>query len=100
MAKKTKGSTDAAQIAAETKATVDPAVEVPTDGPIYPGPLPVISERCSMLFELYVARIANADTLHTIRRDHRAIFADAFKEAQEALSVFNENMKTEGGSNE
>ena len=42
------------------------------------------------LFQLYVVRVAKAETVRTMRRDARAIFTDAFKEAKIALDVFHE----------
>lgn len=65
-------------------------------GPIVPEPYPVSIDE-SMLFELYVARVAACDTVHTIRRDHAAIFGDALKEAKVALAVFKDHAKDDKG---
>ena len=46
--------------------------------------------RDEMLFTLYVARVAKAETVQTIRRDVRAIFREALDEARVALEVFRE----------
>ena len=70
---------------------VAPVAEViPADGPIMPGVPPPIRVEAprDRLWELYVARVAKAETVHTMRRDGRAIFRDAFIEAQVALEVF------------
>jgi hypothetical protein len=40
------------------------------------------------LWELYVARVAKAETVNTMRRDLRAIFRDAFVEAKAAHEVW------------
>ena len=42
------------------------------------------------LFDLYLARVAKAETVNTMRRDPKAIFRDAFFEAKVALDVFEE----------
>lgn len=42
----------------------------------------------AQLFALYLARVAKAETVNTMRRDARAIFRDAFLEAKVALEVF------------
>lgn len=51
---------------------------------------PIRNETANDLFQLYVARVAKAETVRTMRRDARAIFTDAFKEAKIALDVFRE----------
>ena len=51
---------------------------------------PIRNETSNDLFKLYVARVAKAETVRTMRRDARAIFTDAFKEAKIALDVFRE----------
>lgn len=51
---------------------------------------PIRNEPSNDLFQLYVARVAKAETVRTMRRDARAIFTDAFKEAKIALDVFRE----------
>lgn len=64
--------------------------EIPSDSPAVselPPPIQVEIPR-DRLWELYVARVAKAETVHTMRRDGRAIFRDAFIEAQVALEVF------------
>lgn len=70
---------------------VEPASdEIPADSPAVselPPPIQVEIPR-DRLWELYVARVAKAETVHTMRRDGRAIFRDAFIEAQIALDVF------------
>ena len=48
------------------------------------------------LWELYLARVAKAETVNTMRRDGRAIFRDAFIEAQCALDVYHD--LTNGGT--
>lgn len=62
-------------------------------GPVMAGqPLQVEIER-DRLWELYVARVAKAETVNTMRRDPRAIFRDAFLEAKFALDVYNDLTK-------
>lgn len=57
-------------------------------GPVMAGrPLQVELER-DRLWELYVARVAKAETVNTMRRDVRAIFRDAFVEAKAAHEVW------------
>lgn len=51
-----------------------------------------ISER---LFQLYVARVAAVDLIHTARIDKRKMFVDAFEEAIVAHSVFEDYTKME-----
>lgn len=51
---------------------------------------PIRIDMSNDLFQLYVARVAKAETVRTMRRDARAIFTDAFKEAKIALDVFRE----------
>ncbi len=51
---------------------------------------PISNETSNDLFQLYAARVAKAETVRTMRRDARAIFTDAFKEAKIALDVFRE----------
>lgn len=43
-----------------------------------------------MLFDLFVARVAKAETVQTVRRDGKAIFRDAYYEAKCALEVYEE----------
>lgn len=64
--------------------------EVPAAGPVMPElPPPIkIDIPRDRLWELYVARVAKAETVHTMRRDGRSIFRDAFIEAKVALEVF------------
>ena len=50
------------------------------------------------LFELYLARVAQVDTVHTVRRDIRKMFEIAFDEAVAALEVF-EKQTTKGETN-
>lgn len=40
------------------------------------------------LFDLYVARVAKAETVSTMRRDPRVIFREAFLEARVALDIY------------
>lgn len=47
-----------------------------------------LSNERDRLFDLYLARVAKAETVHTMRRDARAIFRDAFFEAKVALEVY------------
>ena len=75
----------------------DPAAEFP---PATSEPPPATSEpppacECQRdrLWELYVARVAKAETVNTMRRDGRAIFRDAFAEAKVALDVYLEQTK-------
>ncbi len=58
-----------------------------------PAPLsgPMIER--DMLFELYLARVAKAETVNTMRRDAKAIFRDAYFEAKVALDVYLELAK-------
>lgn len=48
-----------------------------------------------MLFELYAARVAKAETVATLRRDVKAIFRDALVEAKVALEVYLDQAKEE-----
>ena len=65
-------------------------------GPVMAGqPRQVEIER-DRLWELYVARVAKAETVNTMRRDGRAIFRDAFVEAKVALDVYRD--LTNGGN--
>lgn len=48
-----------------------------------------------MLFELYAARVAKAETVTTLRRDVKAIFRDALVEAKAALVVYLDQAKKE-----
>lgn len=58
---------------------------------------PVVSEPVKMeftrerLWELYLARVAKAETVHTMVRSGEKIFADALAEAKVALKVWNES---------
>ena len=69
----------AKKMAADVKAESPETLGEP--GPIMPGPMPI----CEVL---YVARVAKAETVNTMRRDGRAIFRDAFVEAEVALDVY------------
>ena len=53
-----------------------------------PAPLPEPMIERDMLFDLYLARVAKAETVNTMRRDAKAIFRDAFFEAKCALDVY------------
>lgn len=48
-----------------------------------------------MLFALYAARVAKAETVTTLRRDVKAIFRDALIEAKVALDVYLDQAKEE-----
>jgi hypothetical protein len=48
----------------------------------------IASSECDMLFNLYLARVAKAETVCTMRCDAKAIFRDAFLEAKVALDVW------------
>lgn len=48
-----------------------------------------------MLFALYAARVAKAETVTTLRRDVKAIFRDALVEAKVALDVYLDQAKEE-----
>ena len=61
-----------------------------------PLPMPIPAPVCEIrdpLWELYLARVAKAETVNTMRRDGRAIFRDAFAEAKVALDVYLEQTK-------
>ena len=69
-------------------ATIPESVDSP--GSVMSGqPIQVEFPR-DRLFDLYLARVAKAETVNTMRRDGRAIFRDAFIEARVALDVFQE----------
>ncbi len=55
--------------------------------PVEPSDVMQVEPR-DYLFDLYVARVAKAETVNTMRRDGRAIFRDAFIEARVALDVY------------
>lgn len=59
--------------------------------PVDPSDMMEVEPR-DQLFDLYVARVAKAETVNTMRRDGRAIFRDAFIEARVALDVYLEQM--------
>ena len=48
------------------------------------------------LFQLYAARVAQIDLVHSVRTDKRKVFAEALDEAKVALEVFTDDM-TNGG---
>jgi len=75
----------AKKLSADVKAESPETLGEP--GPIMPGLMPVCEVR-DPLWELYVARVAKAETVNTMRRDGRAIFRDAFVEAEVALDVY------------
>lgn len=58
-----------------------------------PMPLPGPMIERDMLFDLYLARVAKAETVNTMRRDAKAIFRDAYFEAKVALDVYLELTK-------
>lgn len=87
MAKAKKENQAAENHAAEN---VEPALpeDIDVPGPVMPGqPFQVEFPR-DRLFDLYVARVAKAETVNTMRRDGRAIFRDAFIEARVAFDVY------------
>ena len=70
----------------------DPQAEI-EPGPVLPVPPASLQvEPRDRLFDLYVARVAKAETVNTMRRDGKAIFRDAFLEARVALDVYLEEM--------
>ena len=93
-----KGRSNMARVKKENPAVENRAAEnqepTPTPesfgepGPVMAGqPLQVEIER-DRLWELYVARVAKAETVNTMRRDGKAIFRDAFIEAKCAHEVW------------
>lgn len=54
----------------------------------------------SMLFALFCARVAKAETVATMRRDVRGIFRDAYDEAKVALAVYAEQTRKEKENHE
>ena len=66
-------------------------LERPPVLPVEPSDMVKVETR-DRLFDLYVARVAKAETVNTMRRDGRAIFRDAFIEARVALDVYLEQM--------
>ena len=73
-----------------------PKVDLPRLGlePLpLPVPMPPLAIERDWLFDLYLARVAKAETVNTMRRDARAIFRDAFFEAKVALDVYLEMTK-------
>ena len=88
MAKAKKENQAAENLAAENvePASLPESIGVP--GPIIPGrPLQVEFPR-DRLFELYLARVAKAETVMTMRRNGKDIFRDAFIEAKCAHEVW------------
>lgn len=72
--------------AAENQEAVIP--EMDGTGSVMPGqPLKVEFPR-DRLFELYLARVAKAETVMTMRRNGKDIFRDAFNEAKCAYEVW------------
>lgn len=76
-------------------------LEVPDDGstqfeklPIMPVPAKVEIVP-SALFQLYVARVAQIDLVHSVRTDKRKMFAEALSEARVALEVYADQVKDE-----
>ena len=63
--------------------------------PVKPSDMMQVEPR-DYLFDLYVARVAKAETVNTMRRDGKAIFRDAFIEAKCAHEVWTE--MTNGGN--
>lgn len=70
----------------------DPAAEFPPATSEPPSatsePPPACECQRDRLWELYVARVAKAETVNTMRRDGKAIFRDAFIEAKCAHEVW------------
>ena len=62
-------------------------IERMTVMPVDPSVMREVEPR-DRLFDLFVARVAKAETVNTMRRDGRAIFRDAFIEAKVALDVY------------
>lgn len=79
----------------ENQANVDLESATPLERtpvrPVEPSDMMEVEPR-DRLFDLYVARVAKAETVNTMRRDGRAIFRDAFIEARVALDVYLEQM--------
>ena len=65
-------------------------------GPGMAGPPLQVEIERDRLWELYVARVAKAETVNTMRRDGKAIFRDAFIEAKCAHEVWAD--MTSGGN--
>ena len=85
MAKNKKVNPAVEDQAANSEAMPD---EIGEAGPVMAGqPFQVEIER-DRLWELYVARVAKAETVNTMRRDGKAIFRDAFIEAKCAHEVW------------
>lgn len=82
----------------ENKAAADQDSATPIERmpvmPVDPSVMKEVEPR-DRLFDLYVARVAKAETVNTMRRDGRAIFRDAFIEAKVALDVYRD--LTNGG---
>lgn len=82
----------------ENKSAADQDSATPIERmPVMPAEPSVMKEvePRDRLFDLYVARVAKAETVNTMRRDGRAIFRDAFIEAKVALDVYRD--LTNGG---
>ena len=79
----------------ENQAAVDQDSATPIERmpvmPVDPSVMMEVEPR-NRLFDLYVARVAKAETVNTMRRDGRAIFRDAFIEARVALDVYLEQI--------
>ena len=54
----------------------------------YCSPRPMSDD--DRLWELFVARVAKAELIHTMRRDPRVIFKESYIEAKVALDTFKE----------
>ena len=95
MAKAKKANQAAGDRPVENREPVAPdsAAEFP---PATSEPPPACECQRDRLWELYVARVAKAETVNTMRRDGRAIFRDAFVEAKVALDVYRD--LTNGGN--
>lgn len=75
----------------ENKAAADQDSATPMERtpvmPVDPSVMKEVEPR-DLLFDLYVARVAKAETVNTMRRDGKAIFRDAFIEAKCAHEVW------------
>ena len=88
-----------AKMKKENKAAADQDSATPIERmpvmPVDPSVMKEVEPR-DLLFDLYVARVAKAETVNTMRRDGRAIFRDAFIEAKVAFDVYRD--LTNGGN--
>ena len=94
-AEKVKAQEPVVEPVAKQPSTEAPASEVPADGPIMPGPLPMPYIRNSMLFDLYVAKVASVDTGKVLTSRTSKVYESLFKEAEIALDVYLTQIKQE-----